>query len=56
MPAPERPVPAGCHTRLQPLPPMRLDRAAQAGLVALRVLLLLTAAMSVFAAAHAPVA
>jgi hypothetical protein len=40
--------------RPPPLPPMRLGRFAQAGLVGLRVLLCVTAAMAAFAVFHEP--
>lgn len=38
--------------RQPPLPPMRLGRFAQAGLIGLRMLLGLSAAMAAFAAFH----
>ena len=48
------PTARAARRRPPPLPPMRLGRFAQAGLIGLRVLLGLSAAMAAFAALHAP--
>lgn len=47
-------APSGARRRPAPLPPMRLGRSAQAGLIGLRVLLGVSTAMAAFAAFHGP--
>ena len=44
----------GARRRPPPLPPMRLGRGAQAGLLALRVVLGTSLVMAGFAAVHGP--